>query len=133
MSIRGATPKECFDRFGRHVRTLVSAVLGPTYHVTISAGADPLQRDMQVGERGADYVSLGTNKGGVVYFSLAQDLIVFPIGNNSGFQLKTRQYWYKVFDVQPDLDDEPLFRWEYQADVPVGKQWCRHHFQIGKV
>jgi hypothetical protein len=137
MPIRGRTPKECFDQFGDHVRALVSKVLGGEHHVTISQGADPLQRDMQLGSRGMDYVSLATRGepgegDGVVYFSLAQDLSVFKI-EDGRYQLKTRQYWYKVFDVQPNLDDEPLFRWEYQSEVPIGKQWCRHHFQIGKI
>lgn len=112
-------------------------MLGGEHHVTISQGADPLQRDMQLGPRGVDYVSLATRGepgegDGVVYFSLAQDLSVFKI-EDGRYQLKTRQYWYKVFDVQPNLDDEPLFRWEYQSEVPIGKQWCRHHFQIGKI
>jgi hypothetical protein len=113
------------------VAELVSTLFGAQHHVTVSQGSDPNQRDMQLGARGQDYVQLETKGLGVVYFSLAQDLIVFPI--DGGYQLKTRQYWYKVFDVQPDLDDEPLFRWEYQSEVPLGKQWCRHHFQIGKI
>ena len=82
MPIRGRTPKECFDQFGDHVRALVAAVLGREHHVTISQGTDPLQRDMQLGPRGVDYVPIATRgepggSDGVVYFSLAQDLSVF--------------------------------------------------------
>lgn len=89
MPIRGRTPKECFDQFGDHVRALVSKVLGPEHHVTISQGADPLQRDMQLGPRGVDYVPLATrgepSKGdGVVYFSLAQDLCPFSKSRMGG-------------------------------------------------
>jgi hypothetical protein len=101
--------------------------------VNFAQGQDPNQRDFQLGYWGSDYVKIDGGRVPTLYVSAAQDLITFPC--EAGFQLKTRRYWYKIFDVQPDLDNEPLFRWEYVArsDVPEGAQWCRHHFQIGKV
>lgn len=132
MPIRGRTPKECFDRFRGHVAGLIATVLGPTHHVTMSKRqGDDGMRNLLLGPYGSNYVSLRTRGPEPVYFYLAQHLVVEPCPD--GFQLKTREYWYKVFDVQPHLGDEPLFRWEYTSDVPDGKQWCRHHFQVGKV
>ena len=138
MPIRGRTPKECFDQFREHVSKLVADVLGAQLHVTMVKGPDDAGRDLQLGYEGSNYVDLLTEDGTAVPFYLAQHLRVFerPKEQNSAadrYQLKTQEYWYKIFDCQPGLADEPLFRWEYTADVPEGKQWCRHHFQIGKV
>lgn len=132
MPITGRTPKECFDTFRDHLAKLLSDVLGAGQsYVAMTQGADPLQRDLQLGPRGVDYVALPSGHVGTAYVYLAQDLRVFKC--DAGFQLKTHQYWYKLFDVQPDLELEPLFRWEYVSEVPAGKEWCRHHFQIGRV
>ena len=132
MPIRGRTPGACFKTFRDHVAGLVSTVLGPTYHVTMSKRqADEGVRDLLLGPYSSDYVSLETRGPEPVYFYLAQHLVALP--GPDGFQLKTQEYWYKIFDVQPDLEHEPLFRWEYTSEVPDGKSWCRHHFQVGRV
>jgi hypothetical protein len=140
MPIRGRTSQECFETFHAHVSQLAADVLpAPSCYVSMVRGPDANRRDMQLGPDGADYVDLHTRTGKPVKFYLAQDLRVFErpkadVANASErFQLKTNQYWYKVFDVQPGLADEPVLRWEYTAQVPTGKRWCRHHFQIGRV
>jgi len=138
MPIRGRTPEECFDGFYEHVSTLVADVFNGLY-VSMVRSDDRFQRDMQLGPDGTDYVDLSTSKGASVKFHLSQNLRVFErpaaevAGSGERYQLKTHAYWYKVYDVQPGLTDEPLFRWEYTAEVPEGKHWCRHHFQIGKM
>lgn len=137
MPVRGRTPQECFDQFKAHVSKLVADVLDPALHVTLVRGADPSQRDLQLGPDGANYVRLEKRSGGYVHFYLAQTLLTVerpePLNESERYQLTTQYYWYKIFDLQPGLQDEPLFRWEYSSEVPEGKQWCRHHFQIGKV
>jgi hypothetical protein len=139
VPIRGRTPQECFEQFYEHVGRLVSDVLDPLLYVTMVRGDDANQRDMQLGSEGANTVRLKRQPSGHVHFYLAQNLVTFRrpdaevASESQRYQLKTQQYWYKVFDGQPDLKDEPLFRWEYVADVPDGERWCRHHFQIGKV
>ena len=138
MPIRGRTPKECFDHFREHVSGLIADVLGQGLHVTMVRGPEEARRDLQLGAEGANYVELSTRNGDAVPFYLAQHLRVFerPKAESTAadrFQLKTQEYWYKIFDCRPGLSEEPLFRWEYNADVPAGKQWCRHHFQIGRI
>jgi hypothetical protein len=136
MPIRGRTPQECFEQFKGHVSRLVAEVLDPSLHVTLVRGRDQSRRDLQLGPDGTNYVSLKKRSGGYVHFYLAQTLRAVeredPRSEAERYQLTTEKYWYKVFDLQPGMQDEPLFRWEYSAEVPEGKQWCRHHFQIGK-
>src|SRR5690606_28735456 len=69
---------------------------------------------------------------GKVFFSLAQELCALSI-EGGRWRLRTLSYWYKLFQREPDPAAEPALRWEYVAEPPIGKQWCRHHFQIVRV
>jgi|SRR6478735_2979048 len=69
--------------------------------------------------------------GGPFFFSLRQLLAVIP-ADDGRHQLRTSEYKYTIRASDGDLA-EPLLRWEYVSEVPAGKTWCRHHFQIGRL
>lgn len=129
MPIREGSPKACFDRFVNHVQDLVARILDPTLFVShkIPRGAG-LHCDIQLGAFGDRAVKLKSNTHGKVYLYMAQDLVAVQIG--SQYELRTRKYWYKIYEREPELESEPLFRWEY-APGECGSH-CRHHFHVGK-
>ncbi len=129
MPIREGSPKACFDRFVGHVQDLVARVLDSTLYVAhrIPAGAG-LHCDMQLGAFGDKAVKLKSTTHSRIYLYMAQDLVAIQAGGQ--FELRTRKYWYKVYEREPELEDDPLFRWEY-APGECGSH-CRHHFHVGK-
>lgn len=133
MTIRGRKPNECFDTFAEHIRPLIQRILGQVVHVRFErSNADENWRAMLVGgAENRDWVKLASASYGAIYLQLAQNLVTLPDVTNGGFELKTRQYWYRVFERDPSFEDEPLLRWE---NGPLeGKQHCKYHFHVGKV
>jgi hypothetical protein len=133
MAITGRTPNDCFTTFRTFVSGLISDTLVTQEPLLVTkVGTDVTKRYLCLGQTDADYVALRTTNNGSVFASIQQNLETLKT-KDGGWYLKTQEYWYKVYDVRPEIEDEPLFRWEYVSKVPTGKSWGRHHFQIGKV
>lgn len=133
MPICGRTPKECFDTFEKHIGPLILGILGRVAYVSFErVKGDEAKRTMRVkGAQGADWVRLDSASYGEVYLYLAQDLVAKRCGEGKAFQLKTRQYWYWIYEREPGPEDEALFRWE---NAPLaGKKHCKYHFHVGKI
>lgn len=132
MPICGRRPKECFDTFEKHIGPLIQGVLGRnTYVLFERIKGDEAKRSMKVkGARGADWVRLDSPSHGEVYLYLAQDLVAQQRPDGKAFELKTRQYWYWIYEQEPGPEDEALFRWE---NAPLaGKKHCKYHCHVGK-
>lgn len=133
MPICGRSPDACFKAFRDHLDQLISRVLGKSFHVALVRSQDDVSRcGVQLAPHGEDTVAL-VGRHGTFYFELRQIVEAVQLEKRQ-FQLKTRNYWYKVYGSKPtDQGPDAAMRWEYTWQVPGGKQWCRHHFQVGKV
>lgn len=129
MPIRKRTPAECFHTFRDHLGPLLAQTLGREHHLLC-------KKD---GNKG--YLSLGASDAvgaklrggrGTFYFSLTQNLEAVELPDAKLWELRTIEYRYAIYTANDDVT-EALLRWEYVADPPPGKRWCRHHFQIGRL
>ncbi len=133
MSICRRKPKECFDTFAEHIQPLIQNILGQTAHVRFQREDDSenIRAMRLVGPHSTDWVRLDSANDVAIYLHLAQNLEAEPCANPKGFKLRTRRYWYRVYEQEPGAEDEPIFRWE---NAPLeGKQHCKYHFHVGKV
>lgn len=128
MPITGRKPQECFDEFAEHLRPVITATLGDAHYLHF-------QRDgknsgaLTLGAQSANGIWL-TGKGGNFLFSLRQKVAVF-VNADKDWQLTTTEYSYAIYETDDELADSVL-RWDYKANPPPDKPWCRHHIQIGK-
>jgi hypothetical protein len=131
MSIRGNTPRECFETFRAHVANLVVGTL-PTDAIVLCPAikGDERKRVLPLGPAKQRSVALPSSVHGRinVYFSQNLETVAEKDGR---FRLRTQTYNYGLFDREPNATDEPLFRWEYVADPGPEGKWCRSHFHVG--
>lgn len=133
MPIEGRTAEDCFEQYRGHIGPLIAATLTKKHIVNLPRlQHKPNARPMYLGHDKLKAVALESSTHGRIHLQLSQDLEAVP-SDDGKFQLKTRQYWYKVLCGDPKFTDEPLFRWEYVKNPDPGDRWCRHHFQVGKV
>lgn len=129
MPITDRSAPQCFKKFRDHLGPLLAATLGATHQVIFEASDNPLRKTLSLGPTGARAGVRLDGERGAFFLSLQQDLETVKEGKT--FCLKTRGYRYAVSANEDELG-EALMRWEY-VQAPPGKQWCRHHFQIGKL
>lgn len=135
MAITGRKPDDCFNQFLEHVRALVSKML-PTDCPMLcprgpKAGAQQL-RILRFANPSAHHaIPLETRAHGTVYLYLAQELTTEP--HEDGFALRTKKYWYKLYEQSPAENDDAIVRWEYASADPIHNTPCRHHVQFGKM
>ena len=124
MPITGRTPKQCFDRFAGHVRSLVAKTLTDHHHLLL-VRHDEEQMKLSFHE-GDDPIAipLKTKGHGKVYFYVGQLLRVHREAKE--FRLSTQKYWYGLQD-SPSLNAQAALRWEYERELEPGKRHCRHH------
>lgn len=132
MPITGRQPTECFNTFRDHLGPLLAATLGSRHAVVLRNDGDH-RRQLTLGPPNAlAGVKLDSSRGSF-HFSMKQSLEVVPEREGSKlWRLKTREYRYAIYATDDELA-EALLRWEYIAEPPAGKTWCKHHFQIGRL
>ena len=131
MTLDRRTPKECFDAFRSDVSALLSAVLGERLQVRAERRKDsPNRARLVLYDGGSKSVKLDSRAFGPLYFNLEQDLAA-DLVDGGLFRLATKQYWYRIYEREPDSETEPLFRWEYNAEQ--SQKHCKRHFHVGKV
>lgn len=136
MAISGKSAKDCFQHYRDFVQGVVQRTLVTDDPIVlIQVPGQECKRTLQLGHYKSKHVSLYTPGGDEVRVTVQQNLEAVQQSDKQ-YHLKTRDYWYKLYDPAGDkalgLDTEPLFRWEFVYD-PRGQTWCRHHFQVGKV
>lgn len=136
MAISGRTPDDCVDQFLTHVRGLAGKML-PTVCPLLcprgpkSAAALP-PRILRFANPTAHHaIPLETRAHGSIYFYMAQELTTEP--HADGFALRTKKYWYKIYERSPAVDGDAIVRWEYASADKVHDTPCRHHVQFGKM
>lgn len=128
MPIIARQPTECFNKFRDHLGPLLAATLGSKHAVVLRNDGDH-RRDLILGPPHAlAGIPLDSSRG-PFHFSMRQRLEVVPEGKL--WRLTTREYRYAITDSKLGMT-EALLRWEYIAEPPAGKKWCKHHFQIGR-
>lgn len=132
MPITGRQPKECFRTFRDHLGPLIAATLGPQHHVHCQNDRnDDTRSTLSLGPTNANGVRLRSSTRGDFVFSLQQSLKAVKTSDAKLWQLKTAEYRYAIYETDDDLAEASL-RWEYIARPPLGRRWCKHHFQIGR-
>jgi len=129
VPISGRTPKDCFDKFARHVRQLCAATVSARHHLlTMRTRADD-DTEMKLSfHQGEDPIAvpLKTKAHGTIYLYVGQLLRAEADGKQ--YRLATRAYWYRL-QSQPSLAAHAAIRWEYERELDDGKHHCRHHIQ----
>lgn len=128
MPITGRKPQECFNRFTDHLRPVIAATLGEEHYLHFGRDGQN-SGTLTLGDLNSNGVWL-LGKGGPFLLSLRQKVAVFENADKA-WQLTTTEYSYAIYETDDELADSVL-RWDYKANPPSGKQWCRHHMQIGK-
>jgi hypothetical protein len=128
MPIIERSPKECFDRFAKHVRCLFAATVSKSVPVITTAvmagkeGRATLQFSMPDGKA----VQLRTEYGRLFFYA-CQQLRTVPGKEKSTHRLETLRYWYRLQeDASPKAS--ALMRWEYDKTTPPHLS-CRNHLQ----
>lgn len=129
MPITGRKPGECFKTFRDHLGPVLAATLGSQHQVFCRN--DGNRSSLSLGPPSAIGVRLTSSRGSFI-FSLRQNLEVIRTEDGKRWQLKTREYRYAIYDSD-DVLAEARMRWDYVSQVPAGKRWCKHHFQMGRI
>lgn len=129
MPITGRKPGECFKTFRDHLGPVLAATLGSQHQVFCRN--DGNRSSLSLGSPSAIGVRLTSSRGSFI-FSLRQNLEVIRTEEGKRWQLKTREYRYAIYDSD-DVLAEARMRWDYVSQVPAGKRWCKHHFQMGRI
>jgi hypothetical protein len=131
MAITGRTPNDCFDQFLQHVQQLVSQMLSPTYQLLCPRVTTPRRTLTFANKPALNAIPLKTRAHGTIYLYMAQELTTEP--HEAGFVLRTKKYWYKLYDQSPVIGDDAIVRWEYASAARIHDTHCRHHVQFGKM
>ena len=129
MPITGRKPGDCFGTFRDHLGPVLAATLG-SQHPVICRN-DGNRSSLSLGPPSTVGIRLASTRGSFI-FSLRQNLEVVRTEDGKRWQLKTREYRYAIYDSDDELA-EARMRWDYVSQVPLGKRWCKHHFQMGRV
>jgi len=130
VPITGRKPGECFRTFRDHLGPVVAAALGDQHQVICRN--DGNKSSLTLGPPNSAAGVKLTGSRGSFWFSLRQNLEVLRTDDKKRWQLKTREYRYAISESNDEMT-EALMRWDYVCNVPPGKQWCKHHFQVGRV
>ena len=126
MPIHGGTLGEAAAQFRDHLNRVLAQSITPAPLVLVAVGGLPRARVQLAFRQGgqATEVRLRSRRFGVLWLWLGQ--ICESTVQNGQHRLRTVAYRYTL---RVDGAREPLFRWEYEKELPPPGRHCRHHIQ----
>ncbi|HET7753588.1 MAG TPA: hypothetical protein VFK85_06740 [Anaeromyxobacteraceae bacterium] len=128
MPIEGRSPRECAERFRRHVAELLANTIAPSVPLLLYEGA----REATFGVSFRQGKKLATLPLDTVYGKLFLHLaqLVEAEKIDKKYRLKTLAYWYRLQPSAGLRETDALLRWEYdRCHDPRQPGPPRHHLQ----
>lgn len=122
MPIQGRTPREAAQRFCDHVNHVLARTVAETRLVVFELPPRIQVAFRQAGQPIAARVHTRFGPMGLYLGQVCESIRT----SDSLYTLRTIEYKYTL---TPGDANEPVLRWEYIREPPVGAEWSRHHLQ----
>jgi hypothetical protein len=128
VPIEGRSPRECAERFRRHVAELLANTIAPAVPLLVYEGAREATFGVSFRQGNKPTALPLKTRHGKLFLHLAQ--LVEAEKLDKKYRLKTLAYWYRLQASAGLRETDALLRWEYDhSHDPRRPGPPRHHLQ----